>query len=241
MQPYSYFLRNKITGQMYYGIQYGPKADPENFWKPGGYFSSSSLVHDLIEQHGVDSFEAEVRRLFKTSEEALEWETKFLTRIKAAETIIWLNRHNGNGAKFRPPTQHSEETKKKMRGPRGARGFKSEQTRQKLQESVSNRLKGKPISEEHKKNISLGGKGLKKPKGFGEALRQRLLTDHPMKGKKHSLETIEKCRQASAKENNPMFGKKHSPETRKKISDAIKKRNSEKKNLKELDNTVQPT
>ena len=56
---YTYFICNRITGQFYYGSRYKNiklKRTPEqDFWKY--YFTSSTLIKDLIRLHGKDSFD----------------------------------------------------------------------------------------------------------------------------------------------------------------------------------------
>jgi len=70
--------------------------------------------------------------------------------------------------------------------------------------------KGKHISEEHKLKIKNNNARLSGKK-------------NGMFGKNHSLEAIEKIREASTGETNGMYGKIHSDETRMKISISCKK------------------
>jgi hypothetical protein len=97
MQPYTYHLYHKPTGKHYYGVRTKTGCHPDELWKT--YFSSSKVVKSLREQYGDDSFEFQIRKTFETPREALEWETRLLTRIDAAGRDEWLNRHNG-GKKF---------------------------------------------------------------------------------------------------------------------------------------------
>lgn len=224
---YTYYIKHIPTGKKYYGVKYGPDANPEILMKPGGYCTSSPHVHSLIEEYGIESFEVQVRKIFETAEEALAWETKVLTRLKAAQSDDWLNMHNGNGAKFKPPKEHSEQTKRKMRGRRGPRKikFRTEQTRINLCKSVSKRLKGKVLTEQHKINISKASKGKKKPTGFGEKISKAISGEnHPMWGKKHTQKAIEKNRQSNSGKKNGMFGRKHSAETLKKMREKAKQK-----------------
>jgi len=94
--PYSYIVKQKDTGLWYYGIEYAQKskiANPENLWKT--YFTSSKEVHTLIEEYGIDSFDAEVRQTFKTAEEANKWEKKVLSKI-----FKWKNNINKNAGGY---------------------------------------------------------------------------------------------------------------------------------------------
>lgn len=97
--PFTYCLTFLPTGKRYYGVRYTEKevAHPSQLWTT--YFTSSKTISDLIEEHGKDSFTFEVRKTFKTRAEAVSWETKFLTKIGAAQSQDWLNGHNG-GSNF---------------------------------------------------------------------------------------------------------------------------------------------
>jgi len=127
--PYSYFLYHRPTGLKYYGIKHAKNCHPSQLWK--SYFSSSTIVKNLIKEYGTDSFDFYIRKTFETSSQALLWEHKVLRRLNAANRPDWINRHNG-GTKFRSPITHSEKTK----------------------QLISKKGKGKILTEEHKSNIS---------------------------------------------------------------------------------------
>ena len=93
---YTYYLFHKPTGYKYYGYNEG---SPENFWKDGGYFSSSQLVHYFIKRDGIESFEARIHKVFNSWPKAKEFEGRFLRRVKAHTKKDWLN-HTANGHKF---------------------------------------------------------------------------------------------------------------------------------------------
>lgn len=93
-KAYTYFVRCIPTGECYYGVKWASKADPSRFWVD--YFTSSKLVKERIHQYGKDAFHAEERRVFDSKEEALRWEARVLTRLKAAQRPDYLNRTNGN-------------------------------------------------------------------------------------------------------------------------------------------------
>lgn len=92
MKPYTYLLHHKPTNTFYYGVRYGNGCLPSDFWKT--YFTSSRKIIPLLRTlFGNDSFEFEIRRVFKTKEAALVWEHKVLRRMKVTKkTNIWLNR-----------------------------------------------------------------------------------------------------------------------------------------------------
>lgn len=123
--PFTYHLFHKPTKKHYYGVRHKKGTVPSDLWTT--YFSSSKVVHKLIEEYGKDSFDVSVRKTFTTGEEAIRWEHKLLTRINAADRDDWINRHNG-GKKFRGPKQQTEKTRK----------------------SISKKMGGRPKSEEWK-------------------------------------------------------------------------------------------
>lgn len=132
MQPYTYHLYHKPTNRHYYGVSYRQGCSPDELWK--SYFSSSIVVHDLIEKFGKESFIPTVRKIFKSSDKAVAWETKFLVKVNAQHNDAWLNRHNGK-EKFIGPHNHSDESKSKIRSK--ITGIKrSEETRKKMSESA---------------------------------------------------------------------------------------------------------
>ena len=115
--PFTYCITFIPTGQRYYGSRYANNkkemAHPSQLWTT--YFTSSKIIFDLIEEHGKDAFIFEVRKTFKTKEETVSWESKFLTKIGAAQSPKWLNGHNG-GSTFHSTTesiQKAKDTRKK--------------------------------------------------------------------------------------------------------------------------------
>ena len=133
MKPYTYLIKHKPSGKVYYGFRSANKVDPEqDLWKQ--YFTSSSKVQQLIEKTGVDSFDVEVRRVFETKEQAILWETRVLRRCKVLHDDRWINQ---NIAGYIVPT---EESRKK----------------------ISDYHKDKPKTNEHKQNLSKSQKGKSK-------------------------------------------------------------------------------
>jgi hypothetical protein len=130
MKPYTYLIKHRPTGKVYYGYRSANKVEShEDLWKH--YFTSSPGVQKLIEETGVDSFDVEVRQIFETKEQAVSWETRVLRRCKVLHNERWLNQ---NVAGYIVPT---EESRKK----------------------ISDFHKDKPKSIKHKKNLSESQKG----------------------------------------------------------------------------------
>lgn len=107
--PFTYCLTFLPTGERYYGVRYAKDCHPSQLWTT--YFTSSETIKALIEEYGEDSFTFEIRKTFVTREQACSWETKFLTKIDAANHPDWLNDHNGT-ANFHP-TEKSKQTQKR--------------------------------------------------------------------------------------------------------------------------------
>lgn len=133
MKPYTYLVKHRPTGRVYYGMRAANKVDPEqDLWYH--YFTSSPKVQQLIEETGKDSFDIEIRKVFETKEQAVAWETRVLRRCRVLENDRWINQ---NVAGYIVPT---EESRKK----------------------ISDFHRGKSKSDEHKENLSKSQKGKSK-------------------------------------------------------------------------------
>lgn len=161
MKPYTYLIKHRPTGQVYYGVRSANKVDPlEDLWNK--YYTSSPRVQKLIEETGKDSFDVEVRKVFETKEQAVAWETKVLRRCKVLHDARWINQ---NVAGYIIPT---EESNKK----------------------ISDFHKDKPKTDEHKRNLSLSQKGKPKLNSKNQTPEYRALMsklksgeNNPMYGK----------------------------------------------------------
>ena len=133
-QPFTYVLTFEPTGQRYYGVRYAKNAHPSQLWTT--YFTSSKVIKALIKEHGKESFNAEVRQVFTTKEDAVLWEYKVLSKLDAAHDNAWFNKINGD-ANFSSILNWSDEAKAKY----------------------SSRRKGIQFTDEHKANLSKAKKG----------------------------------------------------------------------------------
>jgi len=91
-QSFTYRVRFIPTGEYYYGVRFAKNCHPSDLWTK--YFTSSKKVKNLIKKHGKDSFEVEIRKLFKDSEEAIAWEHRVNIHTKN-----WPNYFNQSDAK----------------------------------------------------------------------------------------------------------------------------------------------
>jgi hypothetical protein len=206
--PYTYYLYHKPTGKKYYGVRWAMNCSPDDLWKT--YFTSSKYVHELIEQYGVDSFDHEIRKIFDTSDSAILWEKRVLTRLHVLNNDTWINKNISGSIKndVHPllNKHHSEETKRKI--------------------SASN--SGKTRSDEVKKNMSEKRSG---PKHWNYGK----VWDDETKEKNRQTNIMR--RQSSPELFVPppsTKGMKMSDEAKKKMSDARKKYWAERKKVLDI-------
>jgi hypothetical protein len=173
--PYTYFVYHKPTGLKYYGSKYGKGANPDMFWKPGGYFTSSLKVKKLLKEYGIDSFKAEVRKVFENPDQALNYEYRFLKKVRALDKIEWLNENLG-GEKFRNVGPASEKALASQR--------KKKQT-SKGNAKRSATLKGRVFTDETRKKMSEVQKNRSVEK---ETERRNKIRQHAL-GRGHNDET----------------------------------------------------
>jgi hypothetical protein len=176
--PYTYFVLHIPTGKKYYGSKYGKGSTPETFWKPGGYFTSSEKVKNLLQEYGVNSFKAEVRKVFDTPDQALNYEYRFLKKVDALKKSEWLNENLG-GEKFRNV------------GPASEKALSSQRKKKQTLEGNAKRsasLMGRVISEDTKKRMSLAQ--LNRP--LDEEERRRNKIREKAIGRSHNTKTKSK-------------------------------------------------
>ena len=167
MKPYTYIIKHKPTGRVYYGYRGANKLEAhKDLWNK--YYTSSPTVKSLIKHHGVDSFETEVRKIFETTEQASAWERKVLTRMRVLESGKWIN---ANISGYRAP---------------------SEVGRKRISETHT----GKAKTQEHKDKISKALKGRKNPTARQNLPADTKGKNNGMYGKTHSEETLIKMRKA---------------------------------------------
>jgi len=141
------------------------------------YQTSSKLVKNMIQHHGIENFEWEVRRTFDDVNTTGLWENRVLRRCRVLENDIWLNANLASkkeltkaGAKIiskiHKDKPKSEEHKKNLstsqKGkPKKSTVYQSEDYRRnmsKLKSGPGNAMYGKPCSEERAANISAAKK-----------------------------------------------------------------------------------
>ena len=200
MKPYTYIIKHKPSGKVYYGVRSANKVDPEqDLWNK--YFTSSPGVQKLIEETGADSFDVEIRKTFDTQEQAVAWETKVLRRMRVLESDRWINQ---NVAGYIIPTLESNA-------------------------KISAYHKGKPKTEEHKRKIAEANKGISSTWNQTPEYRAKMSSimqgeGNPMFNKKHTLETKRKISEAKQGSTPWNVGISPSEEQRAKQSAAMRGR-----------------
>ena len=87
--PFTYLVKHIPTNRYYYGVKIKKGCHPYDLWTK--YFTSSKKVKGLIRRYGKKSFVFEIRKTFKTPQEALNWENKVLRRMKVIHRDDFLN------------------------------------------------------------------------------------------------------------------------------------------------------
>jgi hypothetical protein len=235
MKPYTYLIKHRPSGKVYYGFRAANKVEPaQDLWQH--YFTSSPKVQQLIEETGRDSFDIEIRRVFETKEKAVAWETRVLRRCKVLYDDRWINQ---NVAGYIVPT---EESRKKISDYHKDKP-KSEEHRKNLSESQKGKPKvnsknktseyrslmsklksgegngryGKEVSEETRRRISLAKKGkqVAHNKGVPMSEEQKQKLREVMQGRKVDPEVL-------ARRIKLQTGQKRTPEQRAKIAAALR-------------------
>lgn len=101
--PYFYIIRHIPTGKKYAGIRYAKGCNPIEFMQPDGYQTSSSIVHEMIKQDGLDAFAIETIVTDFCGLSPGDYEIQFLCENDCAKSNDWLNQHNGTGMLFHTP------------------------------------------------------------------------------------------------------------------------------------------
>lgn len=212
--PYTYLIGWTSLNIWYYGVRYAKDCDPSDLWVD--YFTSSNYVKEFRAIHGEPDV-IEVRRIFKDSKYAIRCEDRVIRNLKIYSNPNFLNK-SYSGSIF-----YSEEVRKKISDSSKGRKAphlknktpehieKMRLTKTGVKQTLEHRaatslaLKkkyaeevhpstGVALSEEHKKNISIGIKESKKFKDSIDKMKHAG-SDNGMFGKKHSDETREKIRQ----------------------------------------------
>jgi hypothetical protein len=188
MIPFTYLIKHVPTNRYYYGVKFEKGCHPNDFWTK--YFTSSKKVKGLIKRYGKKSFIFEIRKTFKTQQQARNWENKVLRRMKVIHRDDFLNETDNISTN---PKVLSKSLKK-------------------LYKHTKHHRIGKKQTEETKRKMSISKMGIKNPR-YGKKHSKAFLRflskissgkNNPMYGRKGK--------------NSPVYGRKHSKKTIQKMS-----------------------
>ena len=103
-----YVYRVTIDEKYYIGKRTGRLDD----LRTGHYKTSSNLVHEKL-RNGITFSKIKILKVFSSSKDALEFESRILTRVSAKTNPKFLNQTNGDKNFYNK--QHTEKTKAKMK------------------------------------------------------------------------------------------------------------------------------
>jgi len=227
---YIYKTTNLITGKIYIG------KCQRSIEKSIDYFGSGKAITASIKKHGKELFVKEILQVCESIKELFDAEREWVIKLDSTNQAIGYNimipkSHSWSIYKEIDPEKYNSIRKKLSESVKKSyeknpllkelrKNPKTEKTRKKISdalighevsEAAREKLRqinlGKPLSEEHKNNISKSITGEK----------------NPFYGKTHSKETMKKILETRGSykgENNPFFGKTHSEKTREKLRQA---------------------
>jgi hypothetical protein len=86
--PYTYLVGWSKTNKFYYGVRYAKNCNPSDLFIT--YFTSSKHVKNYTKKHGNPDI-IEIRKVFGTIQDAMNWENKVLRRMNVKEDARFLN------------------------------------------------------------------------------------------------------------------------------------------------------
>lgn len=155
--PYTYFIRNRVTGQFYYGSRCKNvalnRSAKEDFWIH--YFTSSKKVKNLITEYGKDSFDFEIIMESETFDDCYWKEQELISSTifdslslngYFVDKITGKNKFSTSNKSFGPLSkEHRLKISNSLLGKSKPEGHG---------DSVSRALAGKPKSEATKSKMS---------------------------------------------------------------------------------------
>jgi hypothetical protein len=87
--PFTYLIGWSLQNLWYYGVRYAAKCHPNDLWTK--YFTSSSYVAEARQRYGEPDI-IQIRKIFTSSKDAINWEIGVLRRMKLHERNNFLNK-----------------------------------------------------------------------------------------------------------------------------------------------------
>jgi len=153
--PYTYLIGWSKLNKWYYGVRFAKKSaclyetgcHPDDFWKT--YFTSSKAVESFKEDNGEPDI-VEIRKQFKTANEARDWEMRVLLKLDVKNNDDWLNKRPFTPS-CEPGWAWSEESKGNSRKPKSKDHARN----------ISRGRTGITFSNSHIENIRIATTGVK--------------------------------------------------------------------------------
>lgn len=86
--PFTYLIGWSFLNKWYYGVRHAKNCHPNDMFTI--YFTSSKIVNEYVKIYGQPDI-IQIRKKFKTKQDALEWEYKVLKRMKILSNDKFLN------------------------------------------------------------------------------------------------------------------------------------------------------
>ena len=94
-KAFTYLIVNNSNRKWYYGVRYAKDCDVKDLFET--YFSSSKSLLSDIQTLGKNSFFWEIRKKFKSIDDAKNWEVKVLRRMNVRTNESSYNQHYNRG------------------------------------------------------------------------------------------------------------------------------------------------
>ena len=169
-----YVYRVTIDEKYYIGKRSGCLNDLET----GRYKTSSKLIHEKL-QNGHHFSKIKILQVFASSKEALEFESRILTRVDAKRNPKFLNQTNGNKDFY--TKQQTEKTKEKMKeyfNPETEQGRKRREDMSKTKKALFDKntesgRKQRKINSKSKKEYYKTERGIKRREYMSKIHKER--------------------------------------------------------------------
>lgn len=99
--PYTYLIGWSKLNKWYYGVRFAKNCSPNDLWKT--YFTSSKYVKKFKEENG-DPDVISIRKVFKSAQEAINWEDRVIMKMKLYLRDDFLNMNRSKGFMLSPET-----------------------------------------------------------------------------------------------------------------------------------------
>lgn len=153
MNSYVYIILNKVTGDAYIGKANNPK---KRWIRHKSYHNDKRHLSRSFEKYGIVSFEFNVIEEWSSETEAYEAEVWMIAYLRSLGAILYNENDGGIGQSKGKTWRLSSETKAKQSIAAQNRPPPTEAQKQAIRE----KLVDVPLSEEHKRAISLGMTGV---------------------------------------------------------------------------------